>query len=193
MLDETLAAFQKIDKFASVSSHTYNCTINSSCGNANILNCSSFYFDMMSIMGKYKGVAIRYWEEYNMEDPQKFISFLWESQQGYKIEIHGGHTNNPDWVELASFLIAANNQSYFSSSNGWYINSGWWKSEYGYKLGAPKPGYEEPGSNCTVIWDNAKMDYTEYYCHREFENCIVDFNLLKKSATIKWLNSTIVK
>ena len=188
MLDETLAALMKINKFASVSSHTYNCTINASCGNANILNCTSFYFDMMGIMKKYNGISIRYWEEYGMDDPQKFVSFLWEAQQGYKIEIHGGKTMNPDWVELASFLIAANNQSYFSHSSGWEIASGWWQIEYGYKLGAPRAGYEEPGSNCTILWENG--GYKEYFCHREFENCIVDFDLMKKSATIKWLNGS---
>ena len=42
----------------------------------------------------------------------------------------------------------------------------------------------------TVEYDNNKQEYTQYQCHREFEYCIVDFDLIKKHATIKWLNNT---
>eukprot|EP01084_Bolivina_argentea_P000765 1400_1 len=187
-LDLVLNELTKMDKFVSISSHAYNSTTNSS-QNKNYYNSTSFYWDMMNIMKKYPLVSIRYWEQYNFDDPQKFISFLWESQNNFKIQIHASSmTHNPDWVELASFLIAANNQSYFAYSTGWMINSGWWQAQFENKLGKPLNGYEYPGSNCTIVYDHKTNKYTTYYCHREFEFCIVDFDLLNKSATIKWSN-----
>ena len=181
-LNQTLDVMNNSGYYVSVSSHTYN-------GSQNGLyyNATNFYFDMMNIMKNYNDISLRYWEEYEINTQEKFISFLWESQNNYKIQIHAGdRTMNPDWVELASFLIACNNQSWFSYSTGWMIESQWWQPEFANKLGNPLNGYQYPGSNCTKVYNNSKQEYTTFKCHREFEYCTVDFDLIDKYAKIDW-------
>ena len=75
-----------------------------------------------------------------------FKTYLNETNYGqggsFAIEIHvATKTMRPDWVELAAFLIGANNQSWFSYSccypSGWNVYSGWYQKEFGQRLGKP--------------------------------------------------------
>jgi hypothetical protein len=50
---------------------------------------------------------------------------------------YSGRTYNPDWVQLAAFLIGANPNSYFSYSAGWDIDDFPVLPEFTRPLGAP--------------------------------------------------------
>ena len=67
---------------------------------------------------------------------------------GLPVMVHsyGDPTMSPDWVELASFLIAANSRSYFSSSDQWMFDSFKRYPEYGKPLGAPLGVFQSGGA-----------------------------------------------
>jgi hypothetical protein len=82
------------------------------------------------------GSGIRFYEFFSTEHLEYLI---YEAQTlGLPVVAHAGRrTMNPDWVELALFLIGMGNYSYFSFSSGWDFDSFAWEAEYDVPLGAP--------------------------------------------------------
>lgn len=82
------------------------------------------------------GSGLRFYEFFSFEHMDYF---MFEAQTlGLPVVAHAGkRTMNPDWVELAIFLIGAGEYSYFSFSSGWDTDSFGWQAEFDAPLGAP--------------------------------------------------------
>lgn len=82
------------------------------------------------------GSGFRFYEFFSTEHLEYM---MYEAQTlGLPVVAHAGaRTMNPDWVELAIFLIAAGPYSYFSYSSGWDLIDFAWEAEYDVPLGAP--------------------------------------------------------
>eukprot|EP01084_Bolivina_argentea_P095852 172323_1 len=123
---------------------------------SNLNSYSDLYWRIRGILEKYNDIAIRYYEGFQAAD--KFMTYFNETNYGIgglAQQVHSyAKTLNPDFVEFAAFLIGANNQSWFSYSYGWTVNSGWYQPEYDNKLGKPLA----PG-NCS--FDNKWYIYND--------------------------------
>eukprot|EP01084_Bolivina_argentea_P319922 554964_1 len=147
---------------------------------ANMYGGSSYiYFRQRTVLEKYSDIAIRFYEDFSAGG-SNFNTYLNETNYGrggLSQQVHAaGKTMNPDWVELAAFLIGANNQSWFSYSNGWQTNSHWYQPEFGNRLGKPMSA-----GNCSLDAKNNPM-----ICTRTFQFCDVWFNVTNRSATLTW-------
>lgn len=122
-LDDALAFAASIGKWMMVS---LTCTFDSVPA-----YCDAAHASMLK-----HGSGMRFYEFFSFEH---LTYFTYEAQTlGLPVVAHAGaRTMNPDWVELAVFLIGAGPYSYFSFSGGWDFNSFAWEAEYDMPLGAP--------------------------------------------------------
>ena len=93
--------------------------------------CSAVHASMLQ-----HGSGMRFYEFFTAG----YLEYMaYEAQTlGLPVVAHaGGRTMSPDWVELAVFLIAAGNYSYFSYSSGWELADFPWMPEYDLPLGEP--------------------------------------------------------
>ena len=123
LVDDALAYAASIGKFIMVSL---------TCTSEQIPDyCSAAHASMMK-----HGSGIRFYEFFGAQHLEYLI---YEAQTlGLPVVAHAGaRTMNPDWVELALFLIGAGPYSYFSFSSGWDFDSFSWEAEYDTPLGAP--------------------------------------------------------
>jgi hypothetical protein len=123
LVDDALAYAASIDKFIMVS---LTCTFQQIPD-----YCSAAHASMLK-----HGSGIRFYEFFGAEHLEYLI---YEAQTlGLPVVAHAGaRTMNPDWVELAIFLVGAGPYSYFSFSSGWDFDSFAWEAEYDTPLGAP--------------------------------------------------------
>jgi len=104
------------------------------------LTCSatriSDYCDAAHASMLKHGSGIRFYELFSFEN---FEYLTYEAQTlGLPVVAHtSGRTMNPDWAELAIFLIGMGPYSYFSYSGEWNVNSFHWEAEFDMPLGAP--------------------------------------------------------
>ena len=122
-LDDALAYAASLEKWMCIS---LTCTFDS----------LSSYCDAAHASMATHGHALRFYEFFGTEH----LEYLtYEAQTlGLPIVAHaGGRTMNPDWVELAVFLIGAGEYSYFSFSHSWNFDSFVWQPEYDLQLGNP--------------------------------------------------------
>ena len=98
----------------------------------------------IEILEKYNGDhTIRFYE--CLESYHKgssfynhFVTLLNETYSGLSTHVNTCDEHmSPDCVELAAFLIVANNQSWFSYSKGWTVEDPWYQIEFNYSLGPP--------------------------------------------------------
>eukprot|EP01116_Phalansterium_solitarium_P020952 TRINITY_DN6359_c1_g2_i1.p1 TRINITY_DN6359_c1_g2~~TRINITY_DN6359_c1_g2_i1.p1 ORF type:complete len:521 (+),score=134.94 TRINITY_DN6359_c1_g2_i1:143-1705(+) len=147
-IEATLAYTRTLGKVVSVSSHTSR------------VRAPEVYYAQLGLIKKY-GNGIRYYEGFGggfgMSAKDEFLTMLWETQTvGVPIHAHAAkRTDNPDWVELAQFLVAATDYSYFSYSAGdWNLDSFPWQAEFGQPLGKPVgPAYSQNSSINHQPWD----------------------------------------
>eukprot|EP01084_Bolivina_argentea_P161546 281213_1 len=152
---QTVDMLTKMNKYISVSSHV------------DLYFKPEYYRKYREILKSYPKTAIRYWEalETGMGSSfyNHFVTLINETRDGIMQHVHAGKkTMNPSFVELAAFLIAANDKSWFSYSNGWMVDSHWWQDEYNKSLGNP---LTEIG-NCTMdnkwyIYNNTNNVYNK--------------------------------
>ena len=139
-LDAALAYSASRGKLLSVSSH------NSLGHNA------EYYLAQLALLAGH-GNGWRFYESFEVS-PDSLATYLFEAQglnvssgaalpatPRYAVPVmmhtYATPTMNPDWVELAAFLLGANTNSYFSCSQGWDIDSFPVHPEFARPLGAP--------------------------------------------------------
>ena len=125
-LAATLDKAVALDKIISVSSHT------------DLATSRDFYLQQCAILAARKAHAIRFWEFFQASE-NHLESLIYETQTlGLATQVHvQDRTLNPSWVELAVFLLGAGENSYFSVSKPWNINSFDVFPEFSLPLGAP--------------------------------------------------------
>jgi hypothetical protein len=137
-----LAYAQSIGKTLSISCHS------SSTSNGD------YYFEHLKILSAFSDNAIRFYEFFTAD----VVGDLINEAQNLNLALHvhsGQRTLSPDWLELAAFLIAANNQSTFSYSEGaWMFDSFPMMPEFGRPLGPPL----SPPTNTTTSQPHASWD-----------------------------------
>jgi hypothetical protein len=139
-LDASLAYAAGKGKLLSVSSH-------------NSLGINrDFYLAQLDLIARH-GNAWRFYEGFEVT-ADGMATLLFEAQgmnvsaggaptpQNYSVPVmlhsgYDGRHDNPDWVELAAFLIGANANSYFSYSGGWDIPDFPIEPEFLRPLGEP--------------------------------------------------------
>ena len=123
LVDDALAFAASLGKYIMVS---LTCTFD-----AAPAYCEAAHASMLK-----HGSGLRFYEFFSYEH---LAFFTYEAQTlGLPVVAHAGaRTMNPDWVELAMFLIGAGPYSYFSYSSGWDTTSFAWEAEYDAPLGAP--------------------------------------------------------
>eukprot|EP01084_Bolivina_argentea_P319923 554965_1 len=167
---QTVDLMKQMNKIATISAHV------------DLYYFPDYYWKYRQILQKYNGDhTIRFYECLEGGWGSSFYNYwstlLNETLSGISAHVHVcGKTMNPSWVELAAFLIAANNQSWFSYSNGWQTNSHWYQPEFGNRLGKPMSA-----GNCSLDAKNNPM-----ICTRTFQFCDVWFNVTNRSATLTW-------
>jgi len=158
-LDASLAYAASKGKLLSVSSHN------------SLGDNRDFYLAQLGMIARH-GNAWRFYEGFSVS-PDAMATFLYESQglnctgggngnacarsaDNYSVPVmlhsgYGGRTNNPDWIELAAFLIGANANSFFSYSAGWDIGDFPVEPEFLRPLGAPLGPPSVTRSNATLL------------------------------------------
>lgn len=145
-------------------------------GHSNLFFGAWYYEAQIALIAKH-GNAWRFYEGFSV-DTHHMATYLYEAQ-GLNISSGNGTPSDtnysvpvmvhfydapvyaPDWLQLAAFLIGANENSYFSSSGGWAFTSFTIFPEYSQPLGLPlgKPTVSTVGSMTTYA--------------REYEHCSV--------------------
>lgn len=120
---------KKNNKYVSVSSHV------------DMFYRSDYYWKYRDLLENNNN-AIRYWEglesSFGSSFYNHFVTYMNETAANIPEHVHAASkTLNPDWVELAAYLIGAHNQTWFSFSHGWTITSGWYQPEFIKPLGTP--------------------------------------------------------
>jgi hypothetical protein len=134
--DALLAAAAGWGKIISVSSHT------------SLGSNGDYYNKYANILARYPGVAIRFYEFW-VQSNDMVTTLVRETQElGLAVHVHTNkRTMNPDWVELAAFLIGAGEYSYFSASANWMLDSWTMYPEFTRPLGPPtSPPVFTPGA-----------------------------------------------
>eukprot|EP01084_Bolivina_argentea_P194458 333643_1 len=139
--DQTVDLLKNMNKIGTISAHV------------DLYHFPDYYWKYREILSKYNGDhTIRFYEclekyYWGSSFYNHFVTLLNETKSGVAVHVHAcSKTMNPDWVELAAFLIIANNQSWFSYSSGWTVDDPWYQKEFNYSLG-------EPVSDATCIND----------------------------------------
>eukprot|EP01084_Bolivina_argentea_P169810 294320_1 len=128
---ETVDLVHKMNKIVSISAHV------------DMYHLSDYYWKYREILNKYNGEnTIRFYEclegGWGSSFYNQFITLLNETRNGIAQHVHVCFkVMNPSWVSLAAYLIAMNNQSWFSYGGGWTVNNGWYQSEFNNSLGKP--------------------------------------------------------
>ena len=178
-LDAALAHAADKGKFLSVSSST------------SLFTHPQYYATMVAMLAKH-GNAWRFYESFDI-DSRGLATYLYEAQglnvttgtaiatdTNYSIPVmmhsYDDPVFAPDWLQLAAFLIGANENSYFSTSGGWTFDSFTVFPEYSHPLGPPL-------GPPTVITTGSTTRYT-----REYEHCSVVLTDNKQvwNATLGW-------
>ena len=109
------------------------------------------------------GSGFRYYEFFKSE--QDLEAFIYEAQTlGIPVQAHAeSMTMNPDFVELAVFLLGAGPYSYFSFSWGWTFADFPWLDQYDAPLGAPL-GPPVRTNKTTPLPEWAPMNATNVAC-----------------------------
>ena len=163
-LDAALSYAAVHKKLLSVSAHTN-------------LFFGAWYYEAQIALIAQHGNAWRFYEGFSV-DSKHMATYLYEAQglnvtsgnavassTNYSVpvmlHIYDDPVYSPDWVQLAAFLIGANENSYFSSSAGWAFDSFSVYPEFSRPLGTPfgSPSVTTVGTLTT---------YT-----REYEHCSV--------------------
>jgi hypothetical protein len=110
-------------------------TLSISCHSSSTSN-GAYYRDHISILTQFSDNVLRFYEFFTAAEVGDLIN---ESRLGLALHVHTGQrTMSPDWLELAAFLLAANNRSSFSYSQGaWMFDSFPQQPEFELPLGAP--------------------------------------------------------
>jgi hypothetical protein len=139
-LDAALGAAVALDKLLSVSAHV-DLAVN-----------AEYYFAQLELIARH-GNAWRFYEGFGV-DATHMATYLFEAQglnvtdgaavptdTNYAMPVmmhfYEAPVYAPDWVQLAAFLIGANNNSYFSYSAGWAFDSFPTFPEFSRPLGPP--------------------------------------------------------
>ena len=124
-VDAALGAAAALGKVLSISSHT------------SLAVYPAYYHAQLALLLKH-GNGIRFWEFFtDSEDNVRSLAYEALSQ-GVPTHVHvTKRTLNPHWVELACFLLAAGEHSYFSYSGPWMLDSFQLQPEYALPLGRP--------------------------------------------------------
>jgi hypothetical protein len=85
----------------------------------------AYYFSYLAILRAFPHNAVRFWEFWDPSNAAAFSALQREVALGVASQVHVGEkrTLAPDWVELAAFLIAAGNYTWFSCSGPWNVDS----------------------------------------------------------------------
>ena len=163
-LDAALSVAAAHGKLLSVSAHT------------NLFFDAWYYEAQIALLAKH-GNAWRFYEGFSV-DAKHMATFLYEAQglnvtsgnavasaKNYSVPVmvhfYDDPVYAPDWLQLAAFLIGANENSYFSYSKGWDFGSFAVFPEFSRPLGPPL-------GLPTVATAGARTTYT-----REYEHCSV--------------------
>ena len=124
-VDAALGVASAMGKVLSISSHT-SLTVH-----------STYYEAQLELLLKH-GNGIRFWEFFtNSTDDVRSLSYETQTR-GLPTHVHvTKRTMNPDWVELACFLLAMGEHSYFSFSGQWMLDSFDVWPEFSKPLGKP--------------------------------------------------------
>jgi len=124
-VDAALGAAAALGKVLSISSHT------------TLTTHADYYHAQLDLLLKH-GNGVRFWEFFGPTE-EDVTSLAYETlERGVPTHVHvTKRTLNPDWVELACFLLAAGDYSYFSYSGPWMLDSFDLFPEYAKPLGAP--------------------------------------------------------
>eukprot|EP01084_Bolivina_argentea_P319919 554959_1 len=129
---QTVDLLHNLNKIGIISAHV------------DMFHFADYYWKYRQILQKYNGDhSIRFYEcvesyYWGSSFYNHFVTLLNESAVNMAIHFHNCKKKmNPDWVELAAFLIVANNQSWFSYSEGWTVEQPWYQTEFGNSLGQP--------------------------------------------------------
>lgn len=140
-VDAALGYAASLGKVLSISSHT------------SLASYPAYYQAQLELLIKH-GNGFRFWEFFtNTED--EVLSLAYETQtKGVPTHVHvTKRTLNPDWVELACFLLAMGEHSYFSYSGPWMLDSFDVFPEYSQPLGKPLgPPINSSVSTPTTPW-----------------------------------------
>ena len=110
-----------------------------------------YYLAMLAIL-KGNGNGIRFWEFFDVANPDHIRTLIYETQT-VKVPVHVHVTTRtlaPDWVELAAFLIGCGNYSYFSYSGPWMLDSFDFWPEFSKTLGQPLSSPSSTVINSTI-------------------------------------------
>jgi len=127
-----------------------------------------YYEDYIAALVAHSNSSIRYWEFFSTGSLNMFMS---EVAQGLAQHVHvRSRTLNPDWVELAAFLIGAGDHCYFSCSGPWNLDSFSVFPEFQKPLGKPLGA---------AVLHNGSWT-------RSFESLDVTFSPGSGEATLAW-------
>ena len=124
-VDAALGAASAMGKVLSISSHT------------SLGNQPAYYAAQLELLLKH-GNGFRFWEFFT-NSTDHVNSLIYEAQtRGAPTHVHvTERTMNPAWVELACFLLAMGEHSYFSYSKPWMLDSFQIWPEFSKPLGRP--------------------------------------------------------
>ena len=124
-VDAALGAAAALGKVLSISSHT------------SLAVHPDYYHAQLDLLIKH-GNGFRFWEFFtNSEDDVRSLAYE-TLTRGAPAHVHvTQRTLNPHWVELACYLLAAGEYSYFSYSGPWMLDSFSIFPEYTKPLGRP--------------------------------------------------------
>lgn len=124
-VDAALGAAAAMGKVLSISSHT------------SLGHQPEYYEAQLALLLKH-GNGFRFWE-FMTNSSDDVLSLIYETQtRGVPTHVHvTERTLNPDWVELACFLLGMGEYSYFSYSGPWMLDSFDVFPEFSKPLGAP--------------------------------------------------------
>ena len=124
-VDAALGVAASLGKVLSISSHT------------NLATHPDYYEAQLALLLKH-GNGFRFWEFFT-NSTNDVRSLAYETQdRGAPTHVHvTRRTMNPDWVELACFLLGMGEYSYFSYSGPWMLDSFDVFPEYTKPLGRP--------------------------------------------------------
>ena len=140
-VDAALGFAASIGKVLSISSHT------------SLGSNPAYYEAQLDLLIKH-GNAFRFWEFFtNSEDDVRSLAYE-ALTRGVPTHVHvTKRTLNPGWVELACFLLAMGEYSYFSFSGPWMLDSFDVYPEYAKPLGRPLgPPSNSSATTPTAPW-----------------------------------------
>lgn len=144
-LDAVMSVAAAAGKIVSSSTHFF--------GQGNALEVA-YYEAYLKIVRAYPRNAVRFWEFWDPSNAAAFSALQREVALGVASQVHVGEkrTLAPDWVELAAFLIAAGNYTWFSCSGPWNVDSFTVYPEFTRRLGAPRAPASRANGTAEPPW-----------------------------------------